>query len=224
MIAVSSLERAAGRPVEPRDPAEWNDAFFTRWGRAMGRIHALTRRYRPAHPHADWRAEHDDLAAACGDADILARWNHLGDTIRGLPQPTDAYGLVHNDLHPWNFFIHHDELVLFDFGSCAHNWFVADIAIPMYWAAWAGTTHAGESPLDYLRRFAHHFMAGYEGENGLDRQWLEHLPLFMKHRQILLFIYFSYARSVNPWLRAHLLGDAERMIRADEPVIDGVFW
>ena len=49
------------------------------------------------------------------------------DTLR---QESDAYGLVHADLHMGNFFVDHSgQMTVFDFDDCCFHWFGYDCAV-----------------------------------------------------------------------------------------------
>ncbi|MHB0858087.1 MAG: phosphotransferase enzyme family protein [Anaerolineae bacterium] len=219
LVAVSSFDRAEGRHVFPDAPEAWNDAFFRAWGRVLGRMHALTQRFQPVYPRPTWQQEHAAMARCCPDEQILARWLRLGEEIAAFPADDAAYGLIHNDLHPWNMLLNANGLTVIDFGSCAINWFVADIAIPLYWAIWAGPVQCGVPADEFPQHFLETFMGGYSAEYDLDPRWLGCLPTLLKHRQVCLYIYFTYVAKVDTDTRAFLLRDAERLIREDVPVM-----
>jgi amicoumacin kinase len=217
--AVTAFVKAPGRPPE-HSSAEWNATLFYAWGRVTGHIHALTQHYQPNHPRWDWREENADMARHCPDPDLLDRWQRLDSAMHTLSQDVTSYGLIHNDLHPWNFHYDTGHLVLFDFGSCGYHWFVNDIAIPLYWAQWSGPAQQGLTRAAYLRGFLRAFWDGYRSANALDPAWLAHLPLFVEHRQLYLVIYFTHRFQGDPRLRDWLLGDAPRRVRAGEPAIE----
>ncbi|MHB1293934.1 MAG: phosphotransferase enzyme family protein [Anaerolineae bacterium] len=219
LVAVSSFDRAEGQHVFPDAPEAWNDAYFRAWGRVTGRMHALARRFTPTHPRPTWQQEDAATACYCQDEEIRARWLRLGEEIAAFPPDAAAYGLIHNDLHPWNLLLHDGGLTVIDLGSCAYNWFAADIAIALYWAIWAGPVQCGVPAEEFPLHFLETFMAGYSTAYDLDPRWLGCLPTLLKHRQVCLYIYFTYVAQVDDRLRDYLLRDAERQIREDIPVM-----
>lgn len=50
--------------------------------------------------------------------------------IQEFTQDTD-YGLIHFDLHPWNFLLHQGEIQAIDFDECQYAPFLFDIAVPL---------------------------------------------------------------------------------------------
>jgi Ser/Thr protein kinase RdoA (MazF antagonist) len=100
------FEKAKGTRVRSNDPEVWNERLFRNWGRALGRMHALTHRYEPSDPvfrrpqwdaddllvHAERYLPPEDGAAREALAECLA-WPGA------LPREPDGYGLVHRDVH-----------------------------------------------------------------------------------------------------------------------------
>jgi amicoumacin kinase len=223
---VSSSEKAPGHHVDARNPNEWNGCLFRKWGAVTGRMHALTRRYTPPSGGAHlgtWQQEHQGFMKWCGDDEVREKWRQLGAVLSELPEPPDAFGLIHNDLHPWNFMVQGEneaiEITVFDFDVCNRHWFMTDIGIALYVALGAlprGGETGGESDEAFAARFMRDFMQGYNRENTLDPAWLARLPIFLKYRQILLNIVYSNTwtsertpgqeQTLRDW-RARILGD-----------------
>ncbi len=199
--AVTLSARMPGRHPDWSGPPAYSDAVFEAWGEVLGRMHALTQRYTggEALPHA--AAEVDGFtewcARACRDEAMVARWRQMADTLAALPRDPDGYGVVHNDLHPWNFLVSEREgrpvVAVIDFDVCLHHWFVCDIATAFFpvVAGWIPTTWPGMERGAFLRHVWARFMAGYGRENALDAAWLAHMPTFLKYRQMLLYVVFS---------------------------------
>ena len=133
----TAFTKATGRP--PTDEDE-TTAFYERYGQAIGRMHRLTKNYTPS-PSAT-RPQWDDLIMQ--DAiDFLPPSERPAqqkleaqiELLRGLPRDSDSYGLVHQDAHGGNFFVDDDgTLTFFDFDDCCYTWFVADLAIVLFYA------------------------------------------------------------------------------------------
>lgn len=237
---VSMTRQAPGRHVgtyQDRDRRAWNETLFREWGRMMGRMHALTKGYDawletqrsdilaagrgPRKVLGGWRSEFDSFAAWNKDETVGEKWQMLGQELARLPIAEDCYGLVHNDLHQYNFFLDGTTLTVIDFDVAHYHWFITDIAIPLFHALWEGTPLPGEGRAQYARRFMAHFMRGYASENHLDDTWLARLSLFLAYRRTLLYIVFSdeWGQNPNPWQREQLEG-WRRGIVNDVPVVE----
>ena len=95
----------------------------------------------------------------------------------------------------------------------------------MFFANWLGAPQAALARRVYLAGFLHDFMEGYRRENDLDAFWIERLPLFLRHHQILLYIVFSHkwANKSNRW-QTDTLKSWRRSILNDLPVVDLVIF
>ncbi|HHX63740.1 MAG TPA: phosphotransferase, partial [Chloroflexi bacterium] len=222
-LAVMAFDRAPGRHVDAGNPAVWNGALYRNWGRTMGRMHALSRRYtlRPDTALPDWRGEMTWFAEWCDDDAVRDRWIELWRYLETLPRTDDCFGLIHNDLHPANFVVDDDgQITVLDFDGCNRHWFATDIGIALYHALWASAGRDRRSREEYAAEFLRCFMAGYSEENILDAVWIERLPHFLKYRQILLWIVFSHEwDGGNDWQRAELVRWRRRIVDG-EPVVD----
>ena len=106
--AVSSSERAPGRLAF--ETGEWGAELFEEWGRVIGQMHRLTKSYDEQRTWADgligsWEGEHYSFEKSCEDDAVRAKWLALGDELRGFTPNRDCFGLIHNDLHPFNFMV-----------------------------------------------------------------------------------------------------------------------
>ncbi|MDQ6423123.1 phosphotransferase [Paenibacillus sp. LHD-117] len=187
-----AFEKAPGKLAGADD---WNDALFEQWGRCTGRMHALTKAYVPSDPayrRASWR-EDDMLNVADGLAGqtlIIENAEALIRRISSLPETKDGYGLIHNDLHQKNFFVDNGRMTAFDFDDTAYNYFVNDIAMPLYYALWLPPV-APDDRNAFAKRFMGNFMNGYAKENTLGSEWFRHIHDFMILRHVILYVIYS---------------------------------
>jgi amicoumacin kinase len=198
LYAVTLSERAPGEQVFQTNL--WGERLFEEWGRVIGQMHRLTRDYGEARAWpggliGTWEDEHRSFAEWCPDDDARAKWQALGECLRALPVDRDSFGLIHNDPHPYNFMVcaaadGAPRITLFDFDVCNYHFFVTDIGIAVYHALFA-PRQAGESDDAFARRFVDCFRRGYGRENQLSDAWWARLPLFVKYRQILLYVVMS---------------------------------
>lgn len=220
VYAVFQAEKAPGKHVDGRHTAEYNAGLFHEWGRTMGKMHALTQSYTGGEHISDWRSEVHFMTNWCPDEAVREKWRAMEAYLATLPQPRDAYGLIHNDLHPHNFLVDRGRITVIDFDVCNHHWFTTDIGIALFHAAWMG--YGGDKdPNAFLPGFYARFMEGYTEENTLDSFWLQQVGRFVDYRRLLMFSVFSneWPEPRQPW-QQHTLDHWRQGILNDKPVVE----
>lgn len=235
-FALAAYRKAPGKPLDSNDPAQCTPEALAAWGRAAGRFHALARSYahgyRPCPagqtapatddgPIIDWRQELADFAAWPMDNLVRERWQAVGERLSTLPQPREAFGLIHNDLHPYNMLWDGRTLTVIDFDVAAYHWFVSDLATGLYsHLTFRRETDERERPA-IAENLLRPLLAAYRQEHALDADWLGQLPLFLHYRELLLYIVFvnTWGAELSPWQRSFLERQAERIAR-QMPVVD----
>lgn len=229
---VTLTQLADGRHPQPRNLYDWNERLFQVWGQVIGRMHALAKTYpcwerTPETEIEGWQEEFQFFINWCDDPPVKAKWMELYPHLAELPRDRSNYGLTHNDLHQNNFFYNPDArgvhpITIIDFDVCAYHWFITDIAVAVYHAATNGSTTKITERRERTYSFLKPFLRGYHQENQLENCWLEQLPLFMKYREILLYIALTNSWSEDerqkPWIRRWLAEKRARTLR-DEPII-----
>ncbi|HLO04609.1 MAG TPA: phosphotransferase [Symbiobacteriaceae bacterium] len=210
-----AYDRAPGQRVTA---AEWNGELFAEWGRVVGQMHRLTQSYRlsnPAYKRQEW-FEEDQLNARkylpASEAAVIARAEELLGSIRGLPTPPDAYGMLHTDLSHGNFFVHEGRITAFDFDDCGYNWFASDIAVSLF-SALVFPPAPIEDPTAFAQAYLTAFFHGYRQENKLDPTWLPRLHDFLLLRDLLLFIVVHQSWDLSTWNDEQLVRLAEHRNR-----------
>ena len=181
----SVFEKAPGKMIDIRTERH-NTKLFEGWGRATGKLHRLTQDYqRPAGLVS--REDNVDLfdktfaLTIPQEPNLLTRVGEITAYIRSLPNTPDWYGLIHSDIHAYNFFYHEEELYIFDFDDCCYFPFASDIAIPLYYTTWARDLTTQEARDEFGNRFIRSFLTGYLEEHPLTKEQLYTIP------QLLLF-------------------------------------
>jgi Ser/Thr protein kinase RdoA (MazF antagonist) len=230
LYLVNTFTKANGEHLDLYKTPGGNASFFQAWGQVTGQMHRLAKTYKywqkkqvnDSHPRAidNWQDEHRFFSNWCQYDEVRAKWVELGNKIEKLPQTRDVYGLIHNDLHPWNMIVNIEgDITVIDFDVCAFHFFIKDIAIALFHVNWSGNPGKGRSKNDYLTRFFHIFMEGYSQENSLDGFWFEQLPTFISHHHILLFIVFTDEwRNPNKW-QLNTLDRWKDQIINDKPAV-----
>ena len=63
---------------------------------------------------------------------VEAALDRVAATLEGLGHGPDAYGLIHSDLHQWNYLFHHGQVHLLDFDDCGYAPFLYDLAVTTF--------------------------------------------------------------------------------------------
>ena len=167
----------------------WNDRLILNYGRLLGGIHALSKKYEPS--HISWRRPNWDDAINLSLLDwipsdqklVTQQAQLILDQLQRLPVDTEGYGLIHQDAHAGNFFVDGEgKITLFDFDDCVYSWFIYDIAMVVFYLV----TNQ-EKPEELAKNFWPIFWKGYRQENMLDRGWLGEIGKFFKFREIDLY-------------------------------------
>jgi Ser/Thr protein kinase RdoA (MazF antagonist) len=204
---------------------ERTDVYWERYGRAIGRLHALTKDYQPP-PGRGRRPQWDDeilqdvqrnLPAT--ESAAVARYEAAFQAVCDLPRDRESYGLVHFDAHQANLLVDDEgAIILFDFDDCAYAWFAYDIAVVIL-----HVTATLEDRESFTARFLPPFLRGYSRENTLDGRWLHELPHFLKLREIDLYavIHRSFdVQNLDDWWCERFMDGRKQRIELGVPTVD----
>jgi len=224
---LTAFTMANGRFWDKRDPDRWNAAVFTNWGCVMGEMHRLTKSYVPPDDCTvrDTFAEREtipDKLRACPS--VYAIGQALLNEILGLPVDQDGYGLIHYDLHPWNFMLEGDRINVFDFDDCLYGWFALDMGVALYHGLWWGRhDDANPSPNDLSTSLIRSFVKGYLSRNSLSAYWLAKVPLFMRYRQICKFSWFFDPDHIDEEQRTRIRNIEQGVLFSDLRLDEALF-
>jgi Ser/Thr protein kinase RdoA (MazF antagonist) len=169
------------------DAALWNETIFFNWGKTMGKMHRMTKSYRPPDGLPGRPMFENRLVPPETYISIRNVYDKMVSTQSGiskLPRDADSYGLIHSDLDPLNFLIEDNDINVLDFDDCQYGFFSLDAGIALYHAIWWGLPDDDSMKNDFAFRIIGNFMSGYETENRLSDFWLRKIFLFMLYRQI----------------------------------------
>jgi Ser/Thr protein kinase RdoA (MazF antagonist) len=213
-VIVSKHRKALGKHLDPRNPEDWAPRNFRAWGSLMGRMHTLTKSFTGGSLIKHWNDEIAFMISTCNDDGVIAKWHSLEKELSMLSKGPDEYGLIHNDLHSWNFFVNDGQLTIFDFDVCTHHWFMTDIAITLDAVIHYGPYEPAARNAN-AQRFIDSFLEGYSTENTLSREWLIMMPMFLRYRQMLLYsVKCADDRTLSHWRDS---------IIEDRPIVELIF-
>jgi len=195
---VTAFETLTGEFWDKNNPAKWNETTFYNWGKVMGDIHRLTKDFKPSSDNItrstfDGRFSLDDNVKNCPSVNAIVEG--LIKKMMVLPKDKDSYGLIHNDMHQWNFLLDGEKINVFDFDDSLYGWFALDIGIALYHALWWG--RKDDAGNDFTGSIILNFIKGYLSANDLSDFWLANIPLFMKFRQICKFSWFFDPENID---------------------------
>jgi Ser/Thr protein kinase RdoA (MazF antagonist) len=217
-----ALEKAPGKLTGRSD---WDDNLAQKWGRMVGRMHALAKTYTPSEPswkRFEWH-EDDSLKVEnhvpASQPIIVKKCHELMDRMRSWPIDNESYGLIHSDMHHSNFVVNVGEITVFDFDDCHYSWFGFDIMIPLFYVMRDHRVNPGD--IEFARWFFQNLLDGYSKENTIGKEWIRRIPDFLKLREIDLYsvIYAENAADENEWCR-RFFENRQYRIENDIPVID----
>jgi len=190
---VTAFRKIQGTSILEADAC--TPSVYTEWGRVMGKMHSLAPHYRPR--ESSWRRpawhENDLLVRRseylAGQPHILEKIQDILNQVIQLPQDPKAYGLIHADFTDVNYFLHNDQITVFDFDDSEYHWFAYDIAVVLHdTLPWL--PHRGMTLDEFVRFFWTPFYTGYASDHSLTTYWLQQLPLFLKLREIMVYLFF----------------------------------
>lgn len=231
---VVAFEMAKGQKININNENEWNEECFSRWGRMVGRIHSLTKKYKPRlvnnqRPH-QYDKDQEFIHTISKKLDdtqnySLEKFIYLSEVLNpDIKIEHDLYGFVHNDIHKGNFHVLGGELQLFDFDECSYNWFGNDIAIPLYYSVWEATPKNIERT-EFAKKFLYHFLNGYAQEISITDDTLKHIPALLKMREVVLHLFFTTRWNLGEltFEQQKILRDLEFNIKNEIPFLDRIF-
>ena len=179
-------------------------ALSREWGRLFGRMHRLARTYQPPPGGARrfrWDEERrfrdalDWLPAE--DREGIAEYHRVREWLADLPEPAEAFGLIHADGHAGNFLVEDERLTLFDFDDCCYCWFAFDLAMPIYYSQRNPAVPDWGEP--HRRRLLDGVLEGYAREHALDAAWIDRIWSFLRLRRLQIRL------AEHEWRRTGLL-------------------
>jgi len=217
----SAVQKARGVRAETIPFEGWTDRRIHLLGALAGRMHGLSRAYRPSagiNPRPAWHETVnnynplDELDDA--EPEILQRRDEALEYINALPKDQPSFGLIHADLQFANFFIDpaDDTLTLYDFDDCCYGWYLMDVALPLLDML---VLYPGHDRQAFAARFLEHFISGYRSQCTLDPACLAELPAFLKLLEIGLYLQvaaYSADASADSWVGKFIQGRRENIL------------
>jgi len=216
------FEFVKGDMMDVTNVLHWNEKVFERWGKILGRIHALYKKFEVKEVHRPiWTVENTDVFDIRANLSpwLRDRYDGLMQSLCAFDSTENTFGLIHNDFHQGNLIITKDgSITTIDFDDCAFNWYAQDIAVAYYHAYWQNSSYNGYTK-KFRQSFMNRFLAGYQAESYLHEDIVKQIPIFLKLREIFLYQLFTRKwdkNNLEEWQKYTLL-DLEKKIRNKTP-------
>lgn len=203
----------------------WTPELYKSYGEMIGRIHTLSKYYRPnqdAWRRPDWNNTlFEFVERYLPETESIAKkkYKDICHHVNTLAKDRETYGLTHQDAHGNNLFVDETgQITLFDFDECAYNWFINEIAVVLFYIV-----QNAEDWRAFTEEFMLHFLRGYVQACPLDFTLLKEIPYFLKIREIELYAVmhrdFDVENIDDEWC-ARFMQDRKSRIEHDVPYID----
>lgn len=185
-FTVATGDQIAAHGYRYREGAPLSE-YFHNTGRALGKIHALSKQYHPVHRRFDFfeRYNEDYLARLIpGEyGELRASMVALLRELRTLPKEKETYGMVHFDFSDGNYNIDYQtgKLTVFDFENCRTCFYLFDLA--NLWAhgvGWIAHEPEAKKRKAFMDDYFRQILEGYREETDLPEEALAQLPLMIQ--------------------------------------------
>ncbi len=229
-FSVTSFKKAMGEKISYPEYIN-NDKLFEECGRITGKIHCLSKKYKPSqnqikrHEWIDnYYLKNIKKYIPKEQHKVFESYNALINIINKLSKDSNSFGIIHGDINIGNFVLGDNGVEIFDFDECQYSWFVEDIAIQLFYLTYVFLDDSISDRDAQGYRFIENFMKGYYKENYIDEYWLKQIPTFLKLREII--VYIGICRSVDlsnssEWTRNYILQSKSR-IEQSIPIVSGI--
>ena len=210
---------------------DFDDHLLRVWGASLGKMHRLSMAYQPErmdlqriHWDEEIEVTHPQRFLPADQFKVIEQLENLKLQLRIFPFDKSQYGIIHNDLHPYNFLYDGEKITMIDFEDCVQMWFVSDLAISMFlMTVWPADGYSRE---EFAMKIFPTFLAGYKSEKELPDEWLETMPTFLKFREIGQYIAMYRGADLDnpePWVARFMDGRRER-IELGLPYLELINW
>lgn len=178
-FSVCYFEKVAGEQFN-----HMNDKFIYKLGKNTGRLHLLSKTYKPYLKRVEWY-EDIFLEDSLNFEDISKVLNKVIIEIKRRPVNKDNYGLIHTSLVGDNIIVKDSELSILNFNNCKFMHFIYDIAVVLF------ELFVVENPNQSVKTIEHFyelFMEGYNTENILPSEEFYYMELFLELKRIETYV------------------------------------
>jgi len=173
------------------------EEYWANTGRTLGRVHALSKEYRPQTKRFDFFDKYSEdyfdtlipdgfVCPFLGDQAIGKRVKQklhlLLERLRGLPTGSDNYGMIHFDYSDGNYNIDYTDgtITVYDFDNCRTGWYLFDLAnLWTHGVGWIAWHNDASERQRFMTRYFDAVVKGYRSECAVTDDMLSCLPLMI---------------------------------------------
>jgi len=191
-------------------------SFFSfDWGRRLGQLHDLSRRYskirknyeRRSWEQASWVLKSEELLKKIipetQHSLFLNEHNRTLQYLNQLSSSVEEFGLIHYDFHQGNILGHGGDVHILDFDDCCKSWYIWDFAMPMHRLGGAHMSQQGQE-------LKAKFIQGYREMSSLSVEWENRIRIFERIRHLYMLCWLAERATEKKWkdilpryIRAH---------------------
>jgi len=160
--------------------------YFYHTGKTLGRIHALSKAYRPVHRRKSYfeRYNMDYIDRLIPDdyGELKAAIADRLERFEDLPVDQESFGLVHFDFSDGNYHIDmkNGKITVFDFDNAINCWYMFDLAnLWTHGVGWFWRERDPEKRKEGMKGYFDTVLAGYRSETALSKEMEDRLALFI---------------------------------------------
>lgn len=161
--------------------------YFYNSGKTLGRLHELSKRYKPAHRRGDFFEHYtesyiDELIPQALPL-LRDKLKELIALLRGLERNENSYGLVHFDFSDGNYMIDYDtgDITVYDFDNACYCWYMFDLAnLWIHGTGWIQFEGDPEKRRLFMDDYFATVLEGYRSETSISDEELMLLPVMTR--------------------------------------------
>ncbi len=116
------------------DPDTLTIDILHQWSATLALLHKNSKSIQSGLKRETWNKDTIFLKSlSCIDSVGTQTKKLFQDAIQFVSSQTTGnnFGLIHGDLHTGNYFIHNNQIIVFDFDDCCYHYFLYDLTIPV---------------------------------------------------------------------------------------------
>jgi len=214
---ITAFEVAKGKDFRSRG-TDGQYRYF-QIGKALGRIHSLSKVYFPSGAKRRLWTENQHLINAESvfksyDLKLLKRYREYLSALACLSRDRNAFGLIHGDYLFSNYNFDNDNIIIFDFDESEYSWYLYDIAVCLYYSLLGSNPKILSEKAKEAENEFGWIMQGYIEENSISIEQIKNIDLFFKMRDFVLLstILEKQQTVIEGWQRGFIDGALDRVL------------
>ena len=183
------FEMIPGKIVEVRGE---EPEIIEKWGEITGKIQSVSREYNPKEKRYErFHWLQDDLNSNFkkyipeDEEWAIERFSSLIDHFQKKKRTAENYGMIHRDIHNYNFHLHNGDLTVFDFDDCCRGFYLFDPVISLFHTLEHFNIKRDDG--EFIEYFMKNFLKGYGRYMALSVSDLEEFHSVLNMRKMEIY-------------------------------------